>query len=127
MLLFITLLIPLLVGMGSGAPGDIPKTPKNFSVTYIDQSDISTDCTEASIAGKIFLEGKKGEGTYTVSFENIKSVIFLSKNGFLTGSIKMKDGGYVEIIINKDQKAYGRTKYGSFQIKLIDLKKMIFP
>jgi len=112
--------------MGGGAPGDIPKTTKNFQVSYIDQTDELTVCTEASIAGKIFFEGKKGEGIYTVSFDNIKSVVFLNKNGALTGSIKLKDGENIEIILSKDQKAYGRTKYGSYQIKLIDLKKMIF-
>jgi len=77
-----------------------------------------------SIQGKTFMEGKKGEGTYTIPFEKIKSILFTIKNAELKGYIQLKDNTVTELILNKDYKAYGRTKYGTFQIKLVDLKKM---
>jgi hypothetical protein len=113
--------------MGSNNSVDnIPKTAKNFKVTFIDQTDISTECTDVSIAGQTFLEGKKGDGVLTINFENIKNISFLNSNGNLKGLVRLKDGNSLEIALIKDQKAYGRTKYGAFQIKLNDLKKIIF-
>jgi hypothetical protein len=35
------------------------------------------------------------------------------------------DGNSIELVIGKDKKVYGRTKFGTFQIRLNDLKKMI--
>jgi hypothetical protein len=105
---------------------NIPKTAKNFKVTFTDQTDISTECTEVSIDGKTFLEGKKGDGVLTINFENIKSISLLNNNGILKGLVRLKDGNSLEINLIRDQKAYGRTKYGAFQIKLNDLKKIIF-
>lgn len=120
--------LPLLLGMGSqgGAPTDkIPVPAKKFTATYVDQMDITTECSDASIEGTIFLEGKKGEGTFTVAFENIQQVVFRQQEGKLYGQLKLRDGSSLELLVGKDKKAYGRTKFGTFQIRLNDLKKMI--
>ena len=37
----------------------------------------------------------------------------------------MPDGNSIELVIGKDKKAYGRTKFATFQIRLNDLKKMV--
>jgi hypothetical protein len=66
-----------------------------------------------------------GEGTYTVSFENIREVVFRQHEERLYGQIKMPAGNRIELVIGKDKKGYGRTKFGTFQIRLNDLKKMI--
>ncbi len=127
---FILLLIPLLVGMGSSILGGdsadkIPTPDDNFTAIYIDQMDVITECKEVSIQGKTFLEGKKGQGTHAIPFEKIENILFVIKNGELKGRIQMKDKSKTELILKKDHKAYGHTKYGTFQIKLINLKKMV--
>lgn len=43
----------------------------------------------------------------------------------LIGIVKLSDGGRSELNLNKTQKAYGRTKYGTFQLKMVDLKKLV--
>ena len=43
----------------------------------------------------------------------------------LIGIVKLRDGGRSELKLNKTQKAYGRTKYGTFQLKMVDLKKLV--
>ncbi|MBU0653336.1 MAG: hypothetical protein KKG96_10725, partial [Proteobacteria bacterium] len=78
----------------------------------------------ASIDGATFLEGKRGEGTYTISFDNIDQVSFRVNAEQLIGLVKLRDGGTSELNLNKTQKAYGRTKYGTYQIKMADLKKL---
>ncbi len=127
---FILLLIPLLVGMGNSIFGEdpadkIPIPEHKFTAIYIDQMDVITECKEVSIQGKTFLEGKRGKGTHAIPFEKIKNILFVIKNGELKGRIQLKDKSKTELILKKDHKAYGHTKYGTFQIKLINLKKMI--
>jgi hypothetical protein len=35
-----------------------------------------TECRDVSIEGRMFVEGKKGDGSYTISFENIDYMVF---------------------------------------------------
>jgi len=122
------LCLPLLLGMGSqgGTPADkIPVPARKFIATFVDQMDITTQCSDVSIEGGTALQGKVGEGTYTIDFENIQEVVFRQHAEKLNGQVKMRDGSSIELIIGKDKKAYGRTKFGTFQIRLNDLKKMI--
>ncbi len=119
---------PFLLGMGSqgGTPADkIPVPAKKFMATFVDQMDVATQCSDVSIEGWTALNGKMGEGIYTVDFENIQDVLFRQHAEKLNGQVRMRDGSSIELIIGKDKKAYGRTKFGTFQIRLNDLKKMI--
>jgi hypothetical protein len=126
---FLLAAVPLLLGMGSmqgpATPEKVPIPVKKYTVTFVDQMDVVTECADASIEGSTYLDGKRGEGNYTISFDNIEHVAFHMNSDRLTGSLKLRDGGMMELILNKSQKAYGRTKYGTFQIKLSDLKKLI--
>lgn len=128
-LYIILIIVPLVMAMGSGFDGDspekIPIPKEKFGATYIDQMDVITECTGVSINGKTFLEGTKGEGTYTVAFKDIKNVDFLQKGGKLTGIATLTNGERVELELHKEHKAYGNTKYGTFQISLAKLKTMM--
>jgi hypothetical protein len=122
----ILVIIPFLTGMGSmqgpSSPEKIPVPVKQYHATFVDQMDVTTECREVSIEGTIYLEGKRGEGNYTISFDNIEQVLFRLNADRLTGIVKLRAGGTTELALNKTHKAYGRTKYGTFQIRLIDLK-----
>lgn len=128
--IFLTIfaLWPLLTAMSAlqgQNPEKIPTPAKKFAATFIDQTDIITDCREISIDGETFLEGKRGNGTNTIPFENINEVSFLLEGEKLKGMVKLRDGNTFELTLNKNQRAYGKTKYGTFHIKLADLKKVI--
>ncbi len=123
-LLFIVPLLMAMGGMQGQSPEKIPVPAKKFLATYIDQTDTVTDCRDASIAGETFLEGRRGNGTSAIPFENIQEVSFLSEGENLYGLIKLRDGSTVKLALNKNQLAYGRTQYGTFQIRLADLKRM---
>jgi hypothetical protein len=126
--IIILIVLPLLLGMGSprgeGSPEKIPVPVKKYRTSFIDQTDVMTECRDVSIEGGTFIEGKRGDGIYTISFDNINYVTFRLNEGRLYGLIKLNDGNTVELILNKDQRAYGLTKFGTFQIKLLDLKKL---
>lgn len=127
-LLVILALLPVITGMGfnmgASSPDKIPVPDKKYSATFIDQMDIVTECTDISIEGKTFLEGKKGEGTYTIPFEKITHIVFQLEGGKLTGIAKLKDGSKEDLLLNKDHKAYGLTQTGTFMINLSGLKKI---
>jgi hypothetical protein len=55
-------------------------------------------------------------------FDNIDQISFRMKVERLIGMIKLRDGGKL-LTLNKTQKAFGQTKYGTFQIRLSYLKK----
>ena len=122
------ILLPLLAGMGSSgsgkAPDKIPVPAKKFTAVAVDQSDIATEASGVSIEGTTFLEGKKGDGTFTIAFDKIQYVDFLMKDGKLNAYIKLRDGSVMELTVNKQQMAFGRTPYGTFQITLGDLKRL---
>ncbi|MBA4396618.1 MAG: hypothetical protein C0394_04445 [Syntrophus sp. (in: bacteria)] len=127
-LILMIVCLPLLLGMGSqgGTPADkIPVPEKKFTATFVDQMDVTTLCIDVSIEGGTALQGKIGEGTYTLAFDNIREIVFRRHEEKLYGQIRMPDGGSIELVVAKDKKAYGRTKFGTFQIRLNDLKKMI--
>jgi hypothetical protein len=122
-------LIPVLLAMGSpqgsASPEKIPVPAKKFSATFVDQANVVAECTDASIEGLTFLEGKRGEGTYTIAFDNISQVLFQMNADRLTGTVRLRNGDSTEMILDKNQKAYGRTKFGTFQISLKNLKKLM--
>jgi hypothetical protein len=131
-LAMITVLFFLPNPMGMGVIGDsptnkIPVPDKKYTVTFIDQMDVVTECSEVSIEGNTFIDGKRGEGTYAIAFDRIRSVLFRMKERELRGAVQLKDGSEIELVLNKDRKAYGKTEFGTFQIKLANLKKMTFP
>lgn len=123
------LFVPFLMGMGAfgETPANkIPVPDKKYRAEFIDQTDIVTECTDVSIEGNTFVDGKRGEGVFSVSFDRIRSILFRMKDRELRGTIKMKDGNEIELVLSKDRKAYGRTPFGTFQIKLSSLKKITF-
>ena len=125
---YLSMFIPFVMGMGvlgEGPANQIPAPGKKFSATFIDQTDMVTTCSEVSIEGNTFIEGKIGEGTYTIPFEKIAGISFVMKGNELSGLVKMTDRSEANLILKKELKAYGRTSYGTYQIKLSSLKKMI--
>ncbi len=127
-ILLLLAMVPLLAGMGSLAEGPadkVPKVNKNYHATYIDQLDVMTECTEVSIEGNTFIEGKRGEGSLAIDFGRIKNILFRMSDNELIGQVRLFDGSETVLTLKKDKKAYGRTRYGAFQIRLADLKKMV--
>ncbi len=130
-LLFLVLMtvMSVLLGMGSlqgpASPDKIPVPVKKYAATILDQMDVVAQCSDVSIEGETFLEGKRGEGNYTISFDNIEQILFRINADRLAGIVKLRDGGSSELTLNKSQKLYGRTRYGTFQIKLQDIKKLV--
>jgi hypothetical protein len=119
----------LLTGMGelTGEPDNsIPTPDKNFDATFIDNQDVTVKCTQVSMDGEIFVWGKKGKGTVTISFEKIKAIEFIGGDKFVTAEVELTDGKKVKIAVDNDKEFFGNLEFGTFQIEARDLKKIIF-
>jgi len=119
--------LPFLVGMGAlqgQSPEKIPMPKKKFTATLIDQTDVITELKDVSIEGETFLEGNRGAGTIAVTFDKIREISFRYDGDKLKGIAVLTDGQTIELTLSKNQRAYGQTKYGTYQIKLSDLKKI---
>jgi len=128
-LFFLVVMMPLILGMGSlnegSSPDKIPIPEKKYKVTFIDQMDVLTECSNASIDGRTFMEGKIGSGSHAISFDKINHILFHMIDDKLIAALKLTEGSKIELTVNKSAKAFGITSHGTFQIKLIDLKRMI--
>ena len=128
LLLLLFVFLPYLLGMsalgGVSNPEKIPIPEKKFNATFIDQYDVVTECHDVSIQGATSIEGKRGAGLFTISFAQIHSVTFQQSGAALKAIIKMKNGSNVELNLNKELNAYGLTSFGTYQIKVSDLKMM---
>jgi hypothetical protein len=120
--------MPLIIAMGSKtgvtSPEKIPLPDKKYKVILIDQEDVTTECRSASIDGNTFVEGKLGNGSHAISFDKINNILFHLNADKLTAVLRLNDGSHMELVIGKSSKVFGMTKHGTFQIKLMDLKKM---
>ena len=117
--------------MGMGALNDeetvkIPEPDYNFSVTLVDQLDVSSDIVFFSLDGQTYISGKRGGATVSIPFANIRSIDFRLEGEDLFAILNLKEKSEFELNINKDQLFYGQLPFGTFSIKTEDTKKVIF-
>ena len=113
-------------GMEERPRGRVPTPEKNFTATFFDNQGIVTKITHVSRQGEVFFLGNKGKGTVTVSFNEINTVEFKNGKGVVTALIELKNGKNIELKIDKSHRFYGNLDFGTFQIEVGDLKKVIF-
>jgi len=129
MALFSSLLF--LMGMGGlGGPGPVEKIPvptKNFNARIIDHQGVQTSLSQVSFEGNVFLVGKRGDATVTISFEKISQVENKGPEGnevVVTATLRNQEK--IEIKVDKSSKFYGKADFGTFQIESKDLKSISF-
>ena len=128
------LAIPLMTGMGTISSTEvartIPRPEQSFTAVLLDQMDVVTECTDISVEGDTFFDGKRGKGFYRIPFENIDRVSFFMNNAILTGRFTLLEGEeLIELVLDRDRRVFGTTRWGTYQIRLGDLKtiKIIDP
>jgi hypothetical protein len=121
----------LLMGMGelggSAPTGKVPTPAKNFNAQVVDREGIQTSLSQFSQEGKVFLVGKRGDATVTVSFEKISQVQFEALQGDeVQAKVSLRGQETVDIKVDKLAKFYGKADFGTFQIAVKDLKSITF-
>lgn len=121
----------ILMGMGNvaGVPSveKIPTPDKNFHASVTDRQGVQTSLTQFSYDGRVFIEGKRGEGLAAIPFERISQVQFGKPQGNeIPAEVSLKDGKRFQVRLEKGSKFYGKADFGTFQIDAKDLKSLSF-
>ncbi|MBW2062347.1 MAG: hypothetical protein JRI95_12425 [Deltaproteobacteria bacterium] len=119
----IFLLVSGMSGFGK-APDKIPTPASDFTVVLIDQADVRAEVSMFSINGFTYFPGYKGKGAFSIPFENLESVEFRLINENLEAVVNLKQGQAITLQADRSLDCYGRTNFGTFQIKLGDIKQL---
>ena len=125
--LWLLLSAPLLLGMGFGdsqGPTRIPEPQANYRVVLVDQEGARVELTDFSVDGQAFVMGGLGQGQVAVPLEKVKAVDIVNQGGRLKARISLAQGEPVELDLNGDLKATGRTSYGNFRISLSEVRRV---
>ncbi len=129
--IFVLLTTTVLLGMGNlgGTPeGAVPNTEENIKAKLVDRSGLTTDLTKFSMNGKVFLEGKRGEGKMTVFFRDIMEVSFGPVSGdTVPADMLLKTGSRLQLKVRKNDVFYGDTGTAAYRISAQDVSRIVFP
>jgi sporulation protein YlmC with PRC-barrel domain len=113
----------------SGTPeGSIPMPEKDFKAKITDINSVDTSCSFVSINGKDFLKGKRGSASVTIPFEKIKTVEIKTTGDEkdVDAALKLTHGKFIKLKLTGNSDIYGKTDFGTIQIKIRDVSKIEF-
>ena len=120
----------MLTGMGNlgGTPeGTIPKVDENVKAKIVDRAGVSTELSSFSMDGKVFLEGRRGEGKMSVFFRDLKEVSFGPVSGDdVAADLLLQSGSRQQLKVLKSTLFYGNTGVGAYHISAGDISRIIF-
>lgn len=117
-----------LLGMGkmetNGKPEEIPVPDREVTAVVVDLEGVTLHLSQFSINGQTVLSGKLGAGKAAVLFSQIKAVTLALEANVLRARVDLADNQIVNLILDRGLTAYGRTRFGTYQVQLDQLKKI---
>jgi hypothetical protein len=117
-----------LLGMGrldsDSKPEEIPTPDRDVTAVIADIEGLTLTLSQFSINGQTVLSGKMGAGKAAVLFSQIKTVTLTAEAKTLRAHVELTDRQTVNLILDRGLTAFGRTRFGAFQIHLDQLKKI---
>lgn len=116
------------LGMGNMEGDDvvnIPEPEKNYSVTLVDQSDVSIDLEKFSCDGMTYFIGNFGKTELSVDYDRLTSVFFLWHDENIKAKLHLKDGKVIELVVDGKKPCYGVSSFGNCRIKMQDIKNIV--
>lgn len=115
----------MLTGMGD-LGGTPEKTKENIKARIVDRSGVATDVSQFSLDGKLFLEGKRGDGTMSVFFRDLEEIGFGPvSGGEVPADLLLRSGDRLQLKMRKSAVFYGDTGYGAFRISAGDVGRIV--
>ena len=120
----------VLTGMGDlgGIPaGTVPKTDENIKAQIVDRSGVSTELSNFSMDGQIFLDGRRGDGQMNIFFRELREISFGKVSGEeVPVDLLLKSGSRLQLNVRKRTLFYGDTGYGAYRIPARDVSRIVF-
>ncbi len=113
------------LGMGNMGEDDvvnIPEPEQNYSVTIVDQSDVSIDLEKFSCDGMTWFIGYLGKTEVSVDYDRIESVSFLLHDEDVKAKLHLKDGKVLELVVDGRKFCFGVASFGNCRIEMQDIK-----
>jgi len=130
MIVLALLAVAVLTGMGDlgGIPaGTVPKTDENIKAQIVDRSGVSTELSNFSMDGQIFLDGRRGDGQMNIFFRELREISFGKVSGEeVPVDLLLKSGSRLQLNVRKRTLFYGDTGYGAYRIPARDVSRIVF-
>jgi hypothetical protein len=125
----LVLLVALgLMGMGgfdsNEKPGEIPLPDKEVTATITDVEGTLITLSQFSLNGQTVLIGKLGAGKVAIPFSQIKVLTLWPDSKALQAKVELVDQSIQTLALDRGQTAFGRLKFGIYQIRIDQLKKV---
>ena len=115
-------------GLGGQPEGTLPETDEEVAAQLVDRSGVTTALTRFSMDGKIFLEGRLGDGKLDVFFRDLREVTFGKVGGDeVPAELLLKSGSRLKVQVRKRAVFYGDTGHGTYRIPARDVARIAFP
>jgi hypothetical protein len=121
--------VPLLGmgGLGGRPQGTAPKPEENIRALIVDRAGVRTEVRQFSLEGNVFLDGRRGDGQMTVFFKNLRGITFGRVEGeVVSAELHYNNGETLRLNVRKRRVFYGDTRYGTFQIRAGNIRKIEF-
>jgi hypothetical protein len=109
---------------GNGKPEEIPVPDREVTAVIIDIEGVTLNLSQFSINGQTVLSGKLGAGKAAIPFPQIKTVTFVPEAKALRARVELADQNTVNLILDRGLTAYGRARFGTYQVQVDQLKKI---
>jgi hypothetical protein len=117
-----------LMGMGgldfNEKPGEIPIPDREVTATVTDVDGTLLTLSQFSLNGKTVLNGKLGAGKVAIPFSQIKVLTIWADPKGLMAKVELSDQSSLTLSLDRGQTAFGRLKFGIYQIRIDQLKKV---
>lgn len=115
-------------GSGDSPPARIPVPARDYAAVVQDMSGTRVEVTQVSYNGEVFLYGLVGQGQVTVPFDSIHTVRFepSTETGQRVAFVTLADGKTVNVVVDADLPAYGKTAWGTYSITVDKIRQIEF-
>jgi hypothetical protein len=117
-----------LMGMGGFDPnekaGEIPIPDKEVVATITDVEGTLITLNQFSLNGQTVLNGKLGAGKVAIPFSQIKVLTIWPESKALQAKVELIDQSIQTLSLDRGQTAFGRLKFGIYQIRIELLKRV---
>jgi hypothetical protein len=117
-----------LMGMGgldfNEKPGEIPIPDREVMATITDVDGTLLTLSQFSLNGQTVLNGKLGAGKVAIPFSQIKVLTIWTEPKALLAKVELTDQSSLTLSLDRGQTAFGRLKFGIYQIRIDQLRKV---
>jgi hypothetical protein len=109
-------------GLGEQDSVETPEPDRIYTVTLIDQSDVSMALEKITCNGQTYITGEMGRARLSIDFLKISAIFFYLEDDKVRAEVKLHDGQKAVIYMERSVPWYGRASFADVKIETKDIK-----